>query len=330
MKLYKLISSNYKSMNGGDFDWSDYLPKGSEPGKWTPTVDCAICSSGYHVTEFWNMWYKEGCHIYEVDVKGNYEHKDPGVCEKHVYPSIRLVKEYVPEFFDNGNTGNWNTGDMNTGYRNTGDMNTGYWNTGDGNTGNWNTGDMNTGHRNTGHRNTGYRNTGDMNTGDRNTGYWNTGDWNTGDMNTGDMNTGHRNTGDGNTGDMNTGYRNTGYWNTGDMNTGYRNTGDWNTGHRNTGDRNTGYWNTGDMNTGFFNTTTPDIILVFNKPCKREVWDKAKKPEFIYFDLTPELGYKGSFQKAYEESSDNDKELLKKLPNFDANVFFEISGIRVE
>ena len=134
----------------------------------------------------------------------------------------------------------------------------------------------NTGDRNTGHWNTGYRNTGDWNTGD-----WNTGYMNTGHMNTGDMNTGHRNTGDLNTGDMNTGSRNTGDRNTGIRNTGSRNTGDWNAGSRNTGD-----WNTGDWNTGFFNTVTPDVILVFDKECQRDEWEKAEKPYFLFFDLT--------------------------------------------
>ena len=154
---------------------------------------------------------------------------------------------------------------------------------------------------------------------------------------------GYRNTGDRNTGHWNTGYRNTGH-----MNTGYWNTGDWNTGDRNTGD-----WNTGDRNTGFFNTVTPDVILVFNKECPMDKWKKAYKPDFLFFDLTywveesemtneektldPGYHYRGGqlrkkdYKTAFKESWDNadqeDREKIKNLPNFDPQIFFEISGI---
>ena len=167
-----------------------------------------------------------------------------------------------------------------------------------------NTGYRNTGYRNTGDRNTGYRNTGDSNTGDSNTGHWNTGDSNTGDSNTGDRNTGHRNTGD-----------------------------------RNTGDRNTGHWNTTNYETGFFNTIQSEYINVFNKPCKRIDWENAIKPNFIFFDITKWdeqqnktifIDYKQAFQESFKNATDEDIELLKKLPNFDADVFFEISGIRIK
>lgn len=74
--------------------------------------------------------------------------------------------------------------------------------------------------------------------------------------------------------------------NTGNGNTGNRNTGNWNTGDRNTGNWNTGNWNSGNDNTGFFNSITPKEILVFNKKCKMKDWDKADKPNFLYFKLT--------------------------------------------
>ena len=168
-----------------------------------------------------------------------------------------------------------------------------------------------------------------------NTGNWNTGNWNTGNHNTGNHNTGNCNTGD---------------WNTGN-----RNTGDWNTGDWNTGD-----WNTGDWNTGYFNTITPNTILVFNKECNREEWNNAIKPTFIYFVLTEwikeenmtdkekqkypeyintggylkEYEYKEAFQKSFNNLSTEEKkkqvELLKALPNFDKDVFFEISGIDID
>ena len=46
------------------------------------------------------------------------------------------------------------------------------------------------------------------------------------------------------------------------------------------------------------------------------------------------LDYKEAFQKSYNDLSDEEKvkqtALLKALPNFDVDVFFEISGIRVD
>jgi hypothetical protein len=278
MTYYKVISEDNKSCNGGDFDWTPYLPKGTKPGKWTPKIkDTKECCKGYHVTQYWNMWYKEDCRIFECEVKGCTTNTNPGVIEKEVCSSIRLVKEIFPVFDKNRNAGY-----CNTGYRNAGD---------------WNTGDRNTGDRNTGDRNAGYRNTGDRNTGNCNTGDYNTGDYNTGDRNAGDYNTGDRNTGG---------------CNTGNRNTGYRNTGDWNKSNR---------------NTGFFNTIDPDI-QVFNKPCRQKDWENADKPGFIYFDLNGT--YEESWRKAYDSASDEEKLLLVKLPNFNAKVFQEISGILVD
>ena len=192
-----------------------------------------------------------------------------------------------------------------------------------------------------------------------NTGYKNAGSYNTGNLNTGNLNTGYRNTGDlntgnSNTGDWNTGHCNTGYKNTGDLNTGSYNTGDWNTGYKNTGD-----WNNTDKETGYFNTIQSEYINIFNNPCKRELWNNATIPTFLYFDLNEwvyenymseqekvdnetykttggylkEYEYKEAFQKSYNELSKEEKakqtELLKALPNFDKDVFFEISGIDI-
>jgi hypothetical protein len=229
---------------------------------------------------------------------------------------------------------------VNIGKNCTGRCNTGDWNTGDRNTGNRNTGDWNTGDRNTGNRNTGDRNTGDRNTGNRNTGDCNTGDWNTGDRNTGN--------------------RNTGDWNTGDRNTGNRNTGDRNTGNRNTGNRNTGDWNKSSFNTGCFNTKEQKIML-FNKPSDmtyREWIDSDARyllnqipkdvVEWVYEeDMTdeekaahPTYETTGGYLKVLDESecgqlwwgslSDRRKEIIKAIPNFDAEIFFQCTGVRVD
>ena len=182
-----------------------------------------------------------------------------------------------------------------------------------------------------------------------------TGRCNTGDCNTGDCNTGNRNTGDWNTGNRNTGNRNTGDWNTGN-----RNTGDCNTGNRNTGDWNTGDWNKSSFNTGCFNTEEQKIML-FNKPSDmtyREWIDSDARyllnqipkdvVEWVYEeDMTdeekaahPTYETTGGYLKMLDESecgqlwwgslSDRRKEIIKAIPNFDAEIFFQCTGVRVD
>jgi len=41
------------------------------------------------------------------------------------------------------------------------------------------------------------------------------------------------------------------------------------------------------------------------------------------------LDYKQAWQKSYNKASDEDKAKTKKLPNFDSDVFFEITGIKL-
>ena len=194
-----------------------------------------------------------------------------------------------------------------------------------------------------------------------NTGLFNSGDRNPGDWNSGDRNSGNRNSGDWNSGDRNSGNRNSGEWNSGYRNSGNMNSGDWNSGYRNSGDWNSGDWNSGDRNSGFFNSDTPKEINVFNKHCNRKIWDKCEKPMFIYFDLVTwikenkmtdtekennpsykttggylkSLSYKKAWQEAYEDAKNKDNwdieyQKLINLPNFDKDVFFEITGINVE
>ena len=208
---------------------------------------------------------------------------------------------------------------------------------------------------NTGKDCTGLCNTGNCNTGNRNTGNRNTGDWNTGDWNTGDWNTGNRNTGNCNTGDWNTGNRNTG-----NCNTGNRNTGNCNTGNRNTGDWNTGDWNKSSFNTGCFNTEEQKITL-FNKPSDityndwlrsdaRYLLNQIPKDvvEWVYEeDMTdeekaanPTYETTGGYLKVLNESecgqlwwgslSDFQKNYIKSIPNFDAEIFEQCTGIKVD
>jgi len=179
---------------------------------------------------------------------------------------------------------------------------------------------------------------------------------NTGKGNTGYSNSGDRNSGYSNSGDRNSGYSNSGYSNSGYSNSGYSNSGDRNSGDRNSGYRNSGNRNSGDRNSGDFNSTTPETINCFNKPCKTRDWDNARKPDFIYnvilnrwiswSEMTDQektdnknafvcegylktLDYKEAWAEAYKGASKEDIKLLKALPNFDAEVFEEITGIKI-
>jgi hypothetical protein len=199
---------------------------------------------------------------------------------------------------------------------------------------------------NTGKENTGYRNSGDYNSGDYNSGYCNSGDYNSGDYNSGDRNSGYYNSGY-----YNSGYYNSGYYNSGDRNSGYYNSGDYNSGDRNSGD-----YNSTNCSSGVFNSKEEKIIM-FNKPSEMTLREfrnsKYAKAlckgfyltEWIYHeDLSEEeksektktcggklitKSYKQAWMDKWEATSDEDRQIIMSMPNFDAEVFCEITGIRV-
>jgi hypothetical protein len=168
------------------------------------------------------------------------------------------------------------------------------------------------------------------------------------------------NTGKGCTGLCNTGDCNTGDCNTGDCNTGNRNTGNRNTGNRNTGDCNTGDWNLSSFNTGCFMTEEQKIML-FDKPTDWTYRDWINSdaryaltniPKNVVewvssYDMTDEEKEKyptyettGGYLKVLDESesaqiwwdglTDGSKDIIKSLPNFDAEIFRKCTGIKVE
>lgn len=113
-------------------------------------------------------------------------------------------------------------------------------------------------------------------------------------------------------------------------NSGHCNSGDYNSGNRNSGNRNSGDWNSCDRESGSLNSKGSEYVRVFNKPCRKEEWESATIPSFFYFDLIAGKSYKESFQESFKKASKGDIERLKALPNFDKDVFFEISGIKIE
>ena len=202
--------------------------------------------------------------------------------------------------------------------------------------------------------------TGLCNSGDCNSGNRNSGNRNSGDCNSGNRNSGNRNSGDCNSGNRNSGNRNSGDCNSGDWNSGDWNSGDWNSGNRNSGDWNSGDWNKTCFSNGCFNTESPKIYL-FNKPSNWNYSDWLNSDaRYILMncpsnvlswiwedDMTdeekeqhPEYLATGGFLKHIEEEtgrqmwwdglSDVQKDSVMQLPNFDKDIFKEITGISIE
>ena len=194
-------------------------------------------------------------------------------------------------------------------------------------------------------------NTGNHSTGNRSTGNYSTGDWSTGNRSTG-----YCSTGDYSTGNRSTGYYSTGNHSTGYCSTGNYSTGDWSTGYRSTGNYSTGDWSISNYSSGHFSTEDYSGFGCFDKPCTLEQWEGAVKPSWLYFNLTewidkddmseeekkehPEYttiggylkvyDYQEAFQKSYNNATREEQLEIKNLPNFDAEKFFKISGIRID
>ena len=167
--------------------------------------------------------------------------------------------------------------------------------------------------------------------------------------------TGLCNTGDRNSGDCNSGNRNSGDCNSGDCNS-----GDCNSGDCNSGDCNSGDWNRTCFSNGCFNTESPKIFL-FNKPsdwtyqdwlnsdarrilmdCPSNVlvwvWEddmtgeeKEQHPEYLVTDgFLKHIERETGRQTWWDGLSDRKKDIVMNLPNFDKDIFKEITGIDVE
>ena len=191
--------------------------------------------------------------------------------------------------------------------------------------------------------NTGLFNSGDCNSGNWNSGNWNSGNWNSGDRNSGDLNSGDRNSGDLNSGDLNSGNWNSGNWNSGDRNSGDRNSGDRNSGYWNSGSWNSGDWNSCNGSNGVFCNQEDKNIRIFNKPSGmslEEFWDskyyralQSEPLELTYWDDKNEelkcRSYKDACAIWWSKLTAENKEIIQQIPNFDPDVFLDITGIDV-
>ena len=197
--------------------------------------------------------------------------------------------------------------------------------------------------------NVGYKNSGFYNKGNNNSGSWNSGNRNSGSCNSGSWNSGNWNLGDLNSDSCNKGNCNTGKYNSGD-----RNSGSWNSGNWNSGD-----WNTADGCNGCFNTVNNQTIYLFNKPSSwtREDWmnseakcilnqipsntvswvisecmtdaEKVVHPEYETIGGYLKEVKSDDVQKWWDSLGFHEKEVIKSIPNFDAEIFKECTGIAV-
>ena len=174
-----------------------------------------------------------------------------------------------------------------------------------------------------------------------NTGIFNSGNWNSGKRNDGDCNSGN--------------------WNSGTWNSGNRNSGNCNSGDGNSGNYNSGDWNSCNHSSGCFNVKSNKIYF-FDKPsnwtyqdwslsaAKRTmdcapgnlVWvefaqmtDKEKesypaaKVTGGYFRKVPDDELAIIRNEWWARLSPDEKDEILKLPNFDKEIFKEITLIDV-
>ena len=185
---------------------------------------------------------------------------------------------------------------------------------------------------------------------------------NLGKGNSGLCNSGNRNSGNWNSGNWNSGNCNSGNWNSGNWNSGNRNSGGWNSGNRNSGDcnsgnRNSGDFNISDNNTGCFNTDGHKLLF-FDKETELTwyqwrnsraydlLWNVDNRPtEWIYADdmtdqeksdyptykttggYLKERDISKAYQEWWDQLSDDQKQCIRDIPNFDAKKFQQITCI---
>lgn len=194
--------------------------------------------------------------------------------------------------------------------------------------------------------------------------YGNTGLFNNGKFNTGDHNKGYQNNGDCNCGNFNEGFANYGNGNAGRRNFGNGNNGSYNRGHYNKGNCNNGDYNSGDCNCGdyhngvFCNEKQEDTVMFFNKKSNitwsqwqdspvyciisslgmirwkdwayMPIEEKRLHPDaYINGGYLKKCTYKEAWVDLWKHLTDDEKDLFKNLPNFDPEIFEDITGIKI-
>ena len=291
-----MVVNGYKVFNS---DWTCRDKQYSCPGTFEENVELDVCHRGMHfckkAVDCFNYYsFSSSNRVAEVVAYGEVREKGNKCCTN----KLKIVREL-----------SW--------YEVLDVVNTGENCTGKGNSGNWNTGNYNDGH---------------CNSGDDNSGNWNSGNYNSGNWNSGNYNSGRYNSGDCNIGNWNSGYSNIGNYNSGNCNSGNWNSGNYNSGSHNSGDCNIGNWNSGDWNkinysNGCFNTIEPKIKF-FNKESNLTYEDWLLSDAKKILKEIPTEDYKYA-QDWWNRLEDTYKQIILDIPNFDREIFKEITGIDV-
>ena len=287
-----------------------------------------FCDGLEKVHEYYNCSNEENRYC-EIEVLGEFIY-DENKCGSN---KIKILREITGEELE-----------ILKGHKN---GNTGLFNSGHSNSGNYNSGHSNSGNKNSGNYNSGHSNSENYNSGHKNSGHSNSGNYNSGNYNSGDLNSGNKNSGD-----LNSGNKNSGYLNSGDSNSGNKNSGDNNSGNKNSGD-----WNKCDGSNGIFCTEEP-TIRIFDKDTDMTLNEfrkskygkslrsvKLKLTEWIKYTeeemkedknkrliggYLKEYSYKEACANWWIELTEENREIIKSIPNFDKEKFYEITGINID
>ena len=151
----------------------------------------------------------------------------------------------------------------------------------------------------------------------------------------------------------NSGNHNSGNYNSGDYNSGYCNSGNYNSGNHNSGNYNSGYYNSGIFNktndsNGVFCNTVPKMCIFniqtdwtllefYNSKYYAAIrssdfsltqWiaDKESKESGVDSKLVGNT-YKEACCRWWDGMTEDNKKIIKEIPNFDIDVFCDITGI---
>lgn len=137
---------------------------------------------------------------------------------------------------------------------------------------------------------------------------------------------------------------NTGLFNSGDYNSGDQNDGSWNSGSSNSGECNSGDWNSCNYSNGVFCNQEDKDIRIFNKPSGmslEEFWDskyyealRSEPLELTYWDNENKKLKRRSYKDAcaiwWSKLTEKNKKIIQEIPNFDLEIFFDITGIDIK
>ena len=155
---------------------------------------------------------------------------------------------------------------------------------------------------------------------------------------------------------INSGCNNSGNRNSGFANSGFANSGNLNSGNANSGDLNSGDWNKCNGSNGVFCTEEP-TIRIFDKETDMTLNEfrkskygnalrsvKLKLTEWVEYTeeekkeddkkrliggYLKEYSYKEACANWWNELTEENREIIKSIPNFDADKFYEITGINI-